>query len=132
MKRIREKSLKKRGEYGRIRIETKGRRSALEHKTKVAEDLELTEAQARYDAALKECLPFFHSLTIFSTLPRVGIQCFSLCQREQRKAPGRNLRFQFQRRSTLYEARLRATGLHALVGAVQPHTAASRILKQIP
>ena len=55
-----------------------------------------------------------------------------LCQREQRKAPGRNLRFQFQRRSTLYEARLRATGLHPLVGAAQPHAAASRILKQVP
>ena len=56
MARIREKGLKKRGEYGRIRIETKGRRSALEHKTKVAEDLELTEAQARYDAACKRLL----------------------------------------------------------------------------
>ena len=56
MARIREKSLKKRGEYGTIGIETKGRRSALEHKTKVAEDLELTEAQARYDAACKRLL----------------------------------------------------------------------------
>ena len=56
MARIREKSLKKRGKYGTIGIETKGRRSALEHKTKVAEDLELTEAQARYDAACKRLL----------------------------------------------------------------------------
>ena len=56
MARIREKSLKKRRKYGTIGIETKGRRSALEHKTKVAEDLELTEAQARYDAACKRLL----------------------------------------------------------------------------
>ena len=28
----------------------------MEHKTKVAEDLELTEAQARYDAACKRLL----------------------------------------------------------------------------